>query len=267
MFNKASIYAVGTPVNANTTQCITADQHPPTWNKILLHLNEQLSSFHSLHLQLQHSLTACLRSELMWTKGMEGDVGFSCPSFAADLHVCSWTFFTLKKNPQTLLPLPAPLFSLCPCYMPHCLLFYSRWMLPPQLFVCFYSFYLCDSLQLLWTLVFIIPPFPYKTLFLLSSAPVCCPSFCTSLHIFIFVLYPFVCLFSHLCNEKSSTSLPIDNCGKRWKLWRGVMVNLGIPLARLSWPLAGHMDISWFDRFSPDLVNSNSYSTPSLSLV
>lgn len=54
-----------------------------------------------------------------------------------------------RKSVQTLLPLPVPLFSLCLCYMPHCLLFYSRWMLPPQLFVCFCSFYLCDSLQIL----------------------------------------------------------------------------------------------------------------------
>lgn len=72
-----------------------------------------------------------------------------------------------RKSVQTLLPLPVPLFSLCLCYMPHCLLFYSRWMLPPQLFVCFCSFYLCDSLQILWTLVFVILPFPYKTLLLL----------------------------------------------------------------------------------------------------
>lgn len=169
--------AVGTPVNANTTQCITADQHPPTRNKILLHLNEQLSSFHSLNLKLQHSLTACLRSGLMWTKGLERDVGFSSPSFAADLHLCSWNLFTLQKNVQTLLPLPAPLFSLCPCCMPHCLLFYSRWMLPPQLFVCFSSFYLCDSLQLLWTLVFIILPFPYKTRLLLMFCSCLFPIF------------------------------------------------------------------------------------------
>lgn len=53
-FYEASVYAVGAPVNVNTTQCIILGQHPPTRYKIPLHLNHQLSSLiHSLHLKLQ----------------------------------------------------------------------------------------------------------------------------------------------------------------------------------------------------------------------
>lgn len=158
----------------------------------------------------------------MWTKGLEGEVCFSIRSFTADLHICLWTFFTLQKkgcNHFFLFQL------LCPylCCMSHCLLFYSRWMPPPQLFVCFSSFYwqlLAPLNTCLCKSSFSLQKSSSTDVLLLSVAHHSVPfSMC------LFLCFTLLCVSPLICAvKKSSASLSAGNW-KEVKAWSDGMTS------------------------------------------
>lgn len=198
-----------------------------------------------------------------------GRFGFSIPSFAAHLHVCSWTLFTLQEkcantssssSPSFLFvsllysSLPALLFQMNAASSALCvfLLFLLVWQPPAPLNTC-----LCNS-------SFSLQNSPSTDVLFLSVAHHTAP-----LSTYLSLCCILLCVFSLICAVKNPVLLFLliivergESFGQVWRqVWGSSLPDL------ISWPLAGGRDISWVDSFGTDLVNSSSCSTPSVSLV
>lgn len=173
---------------------------------------------------LQHVLEASWHDQRTGGKWFQQSIICCRPScmLRSPLHppekVCKYFLFQPLFASLLYASLPALLFQMNAASSALCvlLLFLLVWQPPASLNTC-----LCNS-----------------SFSLQNSPSTDVPLLCVSHHSAPLSTYlspccTLLCVSSLICAVKNPVFLFIDNCGKRWKLWRGVTVSLEILLARL----------------------------------